>query len=125
MVRPGKAALIKSPYPTAGSSLEVYEVVDLAGGRYPEAFEGVTALIHVAAANYWTGKPNSEVLKVSNDFPNGELPTIDISSQGAVDNAVNAVNQAIEAGVKKIIATSSVVALFDREWKLLSEPEGS
>ena len=68
MVRPGKAALIQSAYPAAGNRLEVYEVVDLSGGRYPEAFNGVSALIHVAAANFWTGKPNSEVLKVCNDF---------------------------------------------------------
>ena len=71
MFRLGKAALIRSAYPAACSKLEVYEVVDLAGGRFPEAFEGVSALIHVAAANYWSGKLDSEVLKVSSGFDLG------------------------------------------------------
>ncbi|KDQ19276.1 hypothetical protein BOTBODRAFT_153142 [Botryobasidium botryosum FD-172 SS1] len=93
LVRVGRVSALTSMFPTAGSKLEVFEIADLATGDCTEALKGVGALVHVASISFTNGDPLA-IFK------------------GNVDCTLNIVKQAIGAGVKKLIATSSYIALF-------------
>ncbi|KDQ13490.1 hypothetical protein BOTBODRAFT_33505 [Botryobasidium botryosum FD-172 SS1] len=92
--RPGKVAKLAGMFPDAGSRLQVFEVTDLSDGDFTEGLKGVGALIHVAAATYVGNDPPAQILKSN------------------VDGTLNVVHQAITAGVKKLIITSSYITLF-------------
>ncbi|KDQ06523.1 hypothetical protein BOTBODRAFT_149654 [Botryobasidium botryosum FD-172 SS1] len=91
--RIGKTSNFNIMFPDAGPKLKVFEVADLATGDFSEALRGVAVLVHVAAPGHSAAAPHT-ILSIT------------------IDGTLNIVNQAIGAGVKKIVATGSFVALF-------------
>ncbi|TDL27090.1 NAD-P-binding protein [Rickenella mellea] len=71
-----------------GDKVEVVGIVDAATGDYTEALKGVGAIIHCAAPI------------ASKADPEGLL-------RGAIDGAMTILKQAVAAGIKKIVITSS------------------
>ncbi|KAF9016980.1 NAD(P)-binding protein [Hymenopellis radicata] len=86
-----------------GARLEVVDIPDIAVDQFPEALEGVSAVIHTASPLPTRNSP-ADMLK------------------GAIEGTLNVVRQAERAGIKKIIVTSSRATLglnhnyTDQDW---------
>ncbi|KAK7039247.1 Glycine-rich RNA-binding protein 2, mitochondrial [Paramarasmius palmivorus] len=87
------AARLQSVFPDAGHQLEVVEVATLTSD-YTEALRGVDAIIHCASPIPLKEKNNMLIL------------------QQTVEGANHLIQQSLNAGVKKIVYTSSISALF-------------
>ncbi|THH07413.1 hypothetical protein EW145_g3401 [Phellinidium pouzarii] len=83
--RPAKVEAAKKLH---GDKVDVVPIADIVDGDFTEAFKGVGALIHTAAP--LAGRQEAEGMLNS-----------------AVKGALNVISQAVNAGVKKIVITSS------------------
>ncbi|KAF5357293.1 hypothetical protein D9758_005847 [Tetrapyrgos nigripes] len=96
--RGAKAAYIKKASSKYGERLRVVEVDNIFTGKIDkEVFKGVDALIHVATPLASKGTPFEEVI------PN------------AINGTLNIVQQAADAGVKSIVLTGSLAAVWNPE----------
>ncbi|KIK63277.1 hypothetical protein GYMLUDRAFT_196905 [Collybiopsis luxurians FD-317 M1] len=90
---------LQSIFPQATSEqLQIVEVPSLTSD-HSLALEGIDALIHTASPIFGEGVSQKDIF------------------EGAYEGTVNLVNQAIAAGVKKIIASGTFVNLFDADFK--------
>ncbi|KAG6847100.1 hypothetical protein H0H93_010088, partial [Arthromyces matolae] len=99
-----RVAELAESYKKFGSRFTAIEVKDLTRDQFPEALDGVDAVIHAAAP-----------------MPGKEDTASMINS--AVEGLLNVVRQAEKAGIKRIVVTSSMVTvlnpdggLTDKDW---------
>ncbi|KAF7971605.1 hypothetical protein HWV62_20696 [Athelia sp. TMB] len=111
--RGAKVASLQEGYASYGAKFESIDIPDIAAGEFPEAFEGVFAVIHTATP-----------------FRSHETPESLV--HGAIEGTLNVVRQAQKAGVKKIVATSSFAAVFnssgsftDKDWNPIPKEAGA
>ncbi|KAF9501741.1 NAD(P)-binding protein [Pleurotus eryngii] len=102
--RPAKVADLQAAYDTTyntngSNKAQVVATSDLVHGVFPEIFEGIDALIHVASP--LPGKEEPEAL-------------IDV----AVEATQNILRQAEKAGITRIVVTSSIASV----WKASPDP---
>ncbi|TFY81094.1 hypothetical protein EWM64_g2911 [Hericium alpestre] len=91
-VRSGKAQRVEDAYASFGDRFSVAIIDDLATADFTEAFKGADALIH--AASPLAGSASAEVV-----------------IKTAVDGTIRVLEYAHKAGIKKIVATASVISL--------------
>ncbi|KAJ7593811.1 hypothetical protein C8J56DRAFT_1160580 [Mycena floridula] len=96
--RPGKASKLRAIFPDAGDSLQVSEVESLTAD-HTTALNGVFAVIHCASPSYLTGDKGPAIF------------------DGAYHGSIHLVEQAISAGIKKIIVTGTFASLVDIDFK--------
>ncbi|TFK62760.1 NAD(P)-binding protein [Pluteus cervinus] len=94
--RPGRSQAVKDTFITAGDKLQTIEVQDIVDGDLSEAVKGVDAIIHTVTPGF--GDSPADMLHVN------------------IDGTLNLFKAGIAAGVKKLIYTSSIVALFNADW---------
>ncbi|KAG6847781.1 hypothetical protein H0H93_006042, partial [Arthromyces matolae] len=99
-----RVAELAESYKKFGARFKAIEIKDITSDQFPEALEGVDAVIHAAAP--LPGKEDTESM---------------INS--AVEGTLNVVRQAEKAGVKRIVVTSSIVTVInpagtftDKDW---------
>ncbi|KDQ55849.1 hypothetical protein JAAARDRAFT_79765 [Jaapia argillacea MUCL 33604] len=102
--RSGKVAATQAAWASYGDRVEIVPLDDVASGDITEALEGVEAVCHVAAP-----------------LPGTSEPAVIIN--GAVEGCLNAVRQAEKAGIKKVVVTSSIVAVLNPKvpWHKLTD----
>ncbi|KAF9072258.1 hypothetical protein BDP27DRAFT_1391399 [Rhodocollybia butyracea] len=103
LVREKKMSHFKSTYQRFGDQLDVVPVVDIATDQIPNAFKGVTAVIHSAAPL------------------GGRVNDIDEMVKGAVDGALNIIQQAEKAGITRVVLTSSFATVVNLQYKLTDQ----
>ncbi|THU89641.1 NAD(P)-binding protein, partial [Dendrothele bispora CBS 962.96] len=91
------AGKIRKIFPNAGNKLEVVELPTLTSD-FTDALKGVTAVVHSASPSYLTGVSGKEIF------------------EGAYHGTTHVVEQAIAAGVKKIVITGTFASLFDGDF---------
>ncbi|KAI0050743.1 NAD-P-binding protein [Auriscalpium vulgare] len=91
--RSGTAERLRANHASDGDKFEVAVIDDIATSDFSEAFKGVSALIHVAS-------------------PLAGAGSTDVVLQGAVNGTQNVLIQAANAGINKVIITSSIAALL-------------
>ncbi|KZP20199.1 NAD-P-binding protein [Athelia psychrophila] len=96
-----KVALSREIFSSYGDKFEVIAVNDTAKDDVSEAVQGVDAVIHAAAAG-----------------PVHYKGSIEERLNAAVEGALNIIRQAEKGGVKRIIYTSSIVAVFNESGTL-------
>ncbi|KAG6835690.1 hypothetical protein H0H93_015693, partial [Arthromyces matolae] len=106
-----RVAELAQSYKKFGSRFTAVEVKDLTSDQFPEALEGVDAVIHAAAP--LPGKEDTASMLHS-----------------AVEGTLNVVRQAEKAGIKRIVVTSSMVTVLnpgggitDKDWHPTSKEE--
>ncbi|KAH8830835.1 hypothetical protein DL96DRAFT_977995 [Flagelloscypha sp. PMI_526] len=92
LARGSKVAALRKTYEISSPRFEVLEIKDVTYDTFPDAFVGVDALIHIAGLLPGKGTP-------------GEL------LNAAIEGTLNIIRQAEKAGVKKVVVTSSSVAV--------------
>ncbi|THH31769.1 hypothetical protein EUX98_g2423 [Antrodiella citrinella] len=90
-VRSAKVAANKEAFAVYDDAVEIYGMDDLIGGSYPDAFKGVSGIIHLAAP--LAGRASAQ-------------EAIDV----AVDGSLNIFKQAERAGITKFSYISSIVS---------------
>ncbi|KAI0055323.1 NAD(P)-binding protein [Artomyces pyxidatus] len=91
--RPSNAQRLREGYASFGDKFEVVEVEDLVTSGLAHALNGVDAVMHVASPGVPAAAAPAQMLKV------------------AVEATVRILEAASAAGVKKVVVTSSIVAL--------------
>lgn len=86
-----KAAILRTAY-SGNAAVEVFEISDIIHDQFPEALQGVDAVIH--AASPLPGRMEPEQM----------LNT-------AIEGSLNVLRQAEKAGVKRFVVTSSIATL--------------
>ncbi len=83
---------LKRAHTKYGARFEVVNIPDIAVDQFPEALEGVSAVVHTASPLPTRNSP-ADMLK------------------GAIEGTLNVVRQAERAGIEKIVVTSSRATL--------------
>ncbi|KAF9078039.1 hypothetical protein BDP27DRAFT_1356763 [Rhodocollybia butyracea] len=104
LVREKKVSQFKFMYQRFGDQLDVVPIVDIATDQLPDAFKGVTAVIHTAAP-----------------LGLGRVNNIDELVKGAVDGALNVIRQAEKAGITRIVLTSSFATVINPQYQLTEQ----
>lgn len=91
--RSAKVAHLRSAFADLGAEFEVSVVDDLVTSDLTDAFKGVDVLVHVGSPIPLSGTPAAEILKT------------------AITGTERVLRYALDAGVKKVVVTSSVSAL--------------
>ncbi|GLB39611.1 putative 3-beta hydroxysteroid dehydrogenase/isomerase family protein [Lyophyllum shimeji] len=94
LARGPKVDELKALYAKYGDSVEVKGVTDITTAEFPEAFDGVDAVIHSAAA-----------------LPQKE--DADVMVRSAVDGTMNVARQTEQAGIKRLVVTSSIATVIN------------
>ncbi|KAJ7224672.1 hypothetical protein GGX14DRAFT_548978 [Mycena pura] len=90
--RGAKADLLKASYAGYGDRFEVVKIADIVHDQFPDAFVGVSAVMHLASP--LPGRvPPAEILKA------------------AVDGTLNVIVQGEKAGVRRMVVTSSIASV--------------
>lgn len=114
--RGAKVGLAKQGFASYGDKFEAIDLNDVATDDITEHLVGVTAVIHTAAPLSNRGDPKVILTVSIAGFPprcsRQLLIQILDSSQGAIDGSINIIRQAEKAGIKKIVYTSSITAVF-------------
>jgi nucleoside-diphosphate-sugar epimerase len=91
--RGAKADTLRTIYASLGYGSDKFEAIsisDIMNEQFPEAFKDVSAVIHSASP-----------------LP-GRTATLDETLTAAVEGTLNVVRQAQQAGIKRIVVTSSI-----------------
>ncbi|KAG9219963.1 hypothetical protein CCMSSC00406_0006876 [Pleurotus cornucopiae] len=98
--RPSKVANLQASYTDAYNTedsqrVQVAPISDLVHGEFPEIFEGIDALIHVASPLAGREDPDSTI-------------------KTAVEGTLNMLRQAEKAGISRIVVTSSIATALNK-----------
>lgn len=98
--RPSKVANLQASYAAAYNAnnpqrAQVTPISDLVHGVFPEVFEGIDAVIHVASPLAGREDPDSTI-------------------RSAVDGTLNILRQAEQAGIIRIVVTSSIATALNK-----------
>jgi nucleoside-diphosphate-sugar epimerase len=91
--RGAKADILRTIYANLGYGSDKFEAIsisDIMNEQFPEAFKGVSAVIHSASP-----------------LP-GRTATLDETLTAAVEGTLNVIRQAQQAGIKRIVVTGSI-----------------
>ncbi|KIM83315.1 hypothetical protein PILCRDRAFT_440081 [Piloderma croceum F 1598] len=109
--RGAKVDFLKHLYAQHKDHFDAVNISDIATGEFPEALEGVDAVIHTAS-------------------PLPDKASKDVILEGAVNGTVNIIRQAQKAGIKRLIVTSSIASVSnpqksftDKDWNPLTREE--
>ncbi|KAF5364917.1 hypothetical protein D9758_008160 [Tetrapyrgos nigripes] len=89
---------LRAIFPEAGDRLQIVEVLGLTSD-YTQALKGVEAVVHVASPLYQAGISGEEIF------------------QGAYHGTLHVLQQAIGAGIKKMVVTGTYGSLYDCDLK--------
>jgi hypothetical protein len=106
---------VREIFSSYGDRFQVLSVNDIAVDDISEHLKDVDAVIHAAAPLPGKGDAKA-LLKVCVYW--GDMPVLNnvltnLFSQGAVDGSLNIIRQAEQAGIKRIIYTSSMATVFN------------
>ncbi|KAJ7101330.1 hypothetical protein B0H15DRAFT_927160 [Mycena belliarum] len=100
--RGAKADQMKINYASYGDRIEIVKIVDIGTDKFPEALVGVDAIIHMASP------------LAGREEPAKMLET-------AIKGTLNVVIQGEQAGVRRFVATSSLVAVLNERWSFTDQ----
>ncbi|KAG6885538.1 hypothetical protein C0993_000323 [Termitomyces sp. T159_Od127] len=104
VAREPRVSELAESYKKFGKRFSTVAISDISTDQFPNALEGIDAVIHTAAP--LPGRQNTESMLAS-----------------AIDGTLNVVRQAEKAGIKRIVVTSSIVTVYtpamtftDKDW---------